>query len=369
MHLENMVLRNFRNYPFLEVDFSPAVNVFLGENAQGKTNLLEAILMLALAKSHRTANDKDFINWDSEEAKIEGRVFRRGQSVPLELMITPKGKKAKVNHLEQKKLSQYVGNLNVVMFAPEDLSLVKGAPGVRRRFLNMEIAQMQPVYLHELSQYQRVLQQRNQYLKAAQMSKKADPIMLDILNEQFAEIAITITKRRSEFVKKLIRFAAPLHYQISRELEQLTIRYAASIELQETDESTKTSVMEKLQKNKKRELERGVTLIGPHRDDLHFYINEQDVQVFGSQGQQRTTALSIKLAEIDLLKEEIGEYPVLLLDDVLSELDDFRQSHLLGAIEGKVQTFVTTTNISGIDHNTIKQATTYTVTQGSVEKS
>lgn len=368
MHLENIVLRNFRSYPFLEVDFSPAVNVFLGENAQGKTNLLEAILMLALAKSHRTANDKDFINWHAEEAKMEGRVFRRGQSVPLELMITAKGKKAKVNHLEQKKLSQYVGNLNVVMFAPEDLSLVKGSPGVRRRFLNMEIAQMQPVYLHELSNYQRILQQRNQFLKAAQINKKTDPIMLEILNEQFAEIAIIITKRRKEFVEKLLRFSAPLHKQISRGLENLMIRYSASIDLQETEEQSRAHVLEKLQKNKKREFERGVTLVGPHRDDLHFYINEQDVQVFGSQGQQRTTALSIKLAEIDLLKEELGEYPVLLLDDVLSELDDYRQSHLLGAIEGKVQTFVTTTNISGIDHQTIKQATTFKVTQGKLEK-
>ncbi|EFR92455.1 DNA replication and repair protein RecF, partial [Listeria innocua FSL S4-378] len=152
MHLESIVLRNFRNYENLELEFSPSVNVFLGENAQGKTNLLEAVLMLALAKSHRTTNDKDFIMWEKEEAKMEGRVVKRGQTVPLELAITQKGKRAKVNHMEQKKLSQYVGNLNVVIFAPEDLSLVKGAPGVRRRFLNMEIGQMQPIYLHNLSE-------------------------------------------------------------------------------------------------------------------------------------------------------------------------------------------------------------------------
>ncbi|EHC6546875.1 DNA replication and repair protein RecF, partial [Listeria monocytogenes] len=175
MHLESIVLRNFRNYENLELEFSPSVNVFLGENAQGKTNLLEAVLMLALAKSHRTTNDKDFIMWEKEEAKMEGRIAKHGQSVPLELAITQKGKRAKVNHLEQKKLSQYVGNLNVVIFAPEDLSLVKGAPGIRRRFLNMEIGQMQPIYLHNLSEYQRILQQRNQYLKMLQMKRKVDP--------------------------------------------------------------------------------------------------------------------------------------------------------------------------------------------------
>ncbi|EPY2526650.1 DNA replication/repair protein RecF [Listeria monocytogenes] len=370
MHLESIVLRNFRNYENLELEFSPSVNVFLGENAQGKTNLLEAVLMLALVKSHRTTNDKDFIMWEKEEAKMEGRIAKHGQSVPLELAITQKGKRAKVNHLEQKKLSQYVGNLNVVIFAPEDLSLVKGAPGIRRRFLNMEIGQMQPIYLHNLSEYQRILQQRNQYLKMLQMKRKVDPILLDILTEQFADVAINLTKRRADFIQKLEAYAAPIHHQISRGLEALKIEYKASITLNGDDpEVWKADLLQKMESIKQREIDRGVTLIGPHRDDSLFYINGQNVQDFGSQGQQRTTALSIKLAEIDLIHEETGEYPVLLLDDVLSELDDYRQSHLLGAIEGKVQTFVTTTSTSGIDHETLKQATTFYVEKGTVKKS
>ncbi|MBC1417967.1 DNA replication/repair protein RecF [Listeria fleischmannii] len=368
MHLENIVLRNFRNYEELSLDFAPTVNVFLGENAQGKTNLLEAILILALAKSHRTTNDKDFIEWNKDAAKIEGRIMKHGQSVPLELTISSKGKKAKVNHLEQKKLSQYVGNLNVVMFAPEDLSLVKGAPNVRRRFLNMEIGQMQPIYLHDLSVYQRILHQRNQFLKRAQIKKSYDAVMLDILTEQFAEVAVRLTERRDAFIRKLEDYAAPIHHDISRGLETLEILYQPSVTLTQEGDSIQ-ALIEKMKTIRQREIDRGVTLIGPHRDDSLFYVNGQNVQVFGSQGQQRTTALSIKLAEIDLIHEETNEYPLLLLDDVLSELDDFRQSHLLNAIEGKVQTFVTTTSVSGINHDTLTKAKTYMVEQGHIKKS
>ncbi|MBC1435438.1 DNA replication/repair protein RecF [Listeria rocourtiae] len=369
MHLENLVLRQFRNYKEQELTFDNKINVFLGENAQGKTNLLESILLLAVAKSHRTTNDKDFISWEAESAKIEGRVEKHGQSVPLELTLTQKGKKAKVNHLEQKKLSQYVGNLNVVMFAPEDLSLVKGAPGVRRRFINMEIGQMQPVYLHDLSQYQRILQQRNHFLKQAQIKRKHDSTMWQILTEQFIEVAVKLTKRRADFVKRLEQFAVPIHFEISRELEHLKLEYKPSVELEGSDTAEwQANLYKKMESIAQREIDRGVTLIGPHRDDLFFYVNDQNVQVFGSQGQQRTTALSVKLAEIDLIFEETGEYPILLLDDVLSELDDFRQSHLLAAIQGKVQTFVTTTSIDGIDHVTLNDATTFWVEKGMVTK-
>lgn len=286
----------------------------------------------------------------------------------MNLQLHNKEKKAKVNHLEQKKLSQYVGHLNVVMFAPEDLTLVKGAPGVRRRFLNMEIGQMQPVYLHDLSVFQRILHQRNQYLKTAKMKKKYDEVMLGILDEQFAEVAVKLTERRLAFIEKLETYAAPIHHDISRGLETLKIDYKPSVLLEKETDNVQ-ALLEKMKTIRQREIDRGVTLIGPHRDDSLFYVNGQNVQVFGSQGQQRTTALSVKLAEIDLIHEETKEYPLLLLDDVLSELDDYRQSHLLETISGKVQTFVTTTSVSGIQHETLKQATTYLVEQGHVKKS
>ncbi|RFU62514.1 DNA replication/repair protein RecF [Peribacillus glennii] len=370
MHIEHLKLKNYRNYEDLEISFENKVNVILGENAQGKTNVMESIFVLAMAKSHRTSNDKDLIRWDEEYAKIEGRIRKRLTSIPLELVISKKGKKAKSNHIEQQKLSQYVGTMNVVMFAPEDLHLVKGSPQVRRRFIDMEIGQVSPVYLHDMSQYQKILQQRNHYLKLLQIRKQTDTAMLDVLTEQLIEYAARIIDKRYQFLSLLQEWAEPIHSGISRNLEKLKIEYKPSLDVSESMDLTKMieEFEDKFVKIRTREIERGVTLIGPHRDDLVFFVNGRDVQTFGSQGQQRTTALSLKLAEIELIHSEIGEYPILLLDDVLSELDDYRQSHLLNTIQGKVQTFVTTTSTDGINHQTLRDASTFHVAQGTLSK-
>ncbi|TDL32067.1 DNA replication/repair protein RecF [Jeotgalibacillus sp. S-D1] len=370
MYIEQLELAHYRNYEKLTVDFDNNVNVILGENAQGKTNVMESIYVLAMAKSHRTSNEKDLIQWDSDYAKIKGRVMKHHGSLPLELIISKKGKKARLNHLEQSKLSQYIGNMNVVMFAPEDLHLVKGSPQVRRRFIDMEIGQISAVYLHDSSLYQKILQQRNHYLKQLQSRKQKDRTMLEVLTDQFVEMAVKIIKRRFEFIKLLQQWAEPVHAGISRGLEQLEVVYKPSVQVSEDHSFDEIEAVfrKKFDELREREIDRGVTLIGPHRDDLQFLVNGHDVQTFGSQGQQRTTALSIKLAEIELIHSEIGEYPILLLDDVLSELDDFRQSHLLNTIQGKVQTFVTTTSVEGIDHQTLKDATTFVVEKGSMIK-
>lgn len=370
LFIENIKLTNYRNYPSQSMDFEDKVNVILGENAQGKTNVMESIYVLAMAKSHRTSNDKDLIRWDEEYAKIEGRIQKRNGPLSLQLVISKKGKKAKSNHLEQPKLSQYVGNMNIVMFAPEDLNLVKGSPQVRRRFIDMEIGQVSAVYLHDLSQYQKILNQRNHYLKQLQTKRQTDRTMLDVLTSQLIEVAARIVKKRFEFLQLLQSWAEPIHKGISRGLESLIIEYKPSVEVSEQTELSKIIEVydEKFAKIREREIERGVTLAGPQRDDLAFFVNGKDVQTFGSQGQQRTTALSLKLAEIELIHAEIGEYPILLLDDVLSELDDYRQSHLLNTIQGKVQTFVTTTSVEGINHDTLKQAATFHVQSGEMTK-
>ncbi|MGG5254494.1 DNA replication/repair protein RecF [Neobacillus sp. SM06] len=370
MFIEQLLLKDFRNYEQLDITFENKVNVILGENAQGKTNVMESIFVLAMAKSHRTSNDKELIRWDQEYGKIEGRVQKQYGSLPMQLVISKRGKKARLNHIEQQRLSQYVGNMNVVMFAPEDLNLVKGSPQVRRRFIDMEIGQVSPIYLHDMSQYQKILQQRNHYLKMMQLKKQNDQTMLEILTEQFIHTAVKIVAKRFEFLLLLEKWAQPIHNGISRGLETLKIEYKPSLEVSEDQELSKmiASFEEKFYKVKEREIERGTTLFGPHRDDLLFFVNERDVQTFGSQGQQRTTALSLKLAEIELIQSEISEYPILLLDDVLSELDDYRQSHLLNTIQGKVQTFVTTTSIDGIDHQTLKNAATFTVDSGTINK-
>jgi DNA replication and repair protein RecF len=370
MYIEDIKLTNYRNYSNLAISFENKVNVILGENAQGKTNVMESIYVLAMAKSHRTSNDKDLIRWDEEYGKIEGRLQKRNGPLSLQLVISKKGKKAKSNHLEQPRLSQYIGSMNIVMFAPEDLNLVKGSPGIRRRFIDMEIGQVSAIYLHDLNQFNKILQQRNHYLKQLQTKKQNDKTMLDVYTFQLIEVASKIVIKRYEFLKLLQDWAEPIHHGISRGLESLKIQYNPSIDVSEGIELSKMIEVyeEKFAKIREREIERGVTLAGPHRDDLSFFVNGRDVQTFGSQGQQRTTALSLKLAEIELIQSEIGEYPILLLDDVLSELDDYRQSHLLNTIQGKVQTFVTTTSVEGINHETLKQAATYNVTEGEMTK-
>ncbi|MFO6496548.1 MULTISPECIES: DNA replication/repair protein RecF [unclassified Bacillus (in: firmicutes)] len=368
MYIQNLTLSSYRNYERLELQFENKVNVIIGENAQGKTNLMEAIYVLAMAKSHRTSNDKELIRWDEDYAKIEGRVMKKNGSVPIQLVISKKGKKGKVNHIEQQKLSQYVGAVNTIMFAPEDLNLVKGSPQVRRRFLDMEIGQVSPVYLHDLSLYQKILSQRNHFLKQLQTRKQTDQTMLDVLTEQLAEFAAKVVIKRLQFVDQLEKWAQPIHSGISRGLEELTLKYHTSLHVSDSPDLSKmiNSYQEAFSKLRDKEIDRGVSLSGPHRDDVLFYVNGRDVQTYGSQGQQRTTALSLKLAEIDLIQEEIGEYPILLLDDVLSELDDYRQSHLLHTIQGRVQTFVTTTSVDGIDHKTLNEAAIFRVENGTL---
>ncbi|MEK4483996.1 DNA replication/repair protein RecF [Psychrobacillus sp. FSL H8-0484] len=368
MYIERLELKNFRNYDSIELDFSSKINVLIGENAQGKTNLMESLYVLSMAKSHRTSNDKELIRWEADYGKIKGNIQKKYGRLPLELILSKKGKKAKVNHLEQTRLSNYIGQLNVVMFAPEDLYLVKGSPQVRRRFLDMEIGQISPVYLHDLLQFQKVLKQRNHILKQHQGKSNLKDVMFEVYTEQYIDAAVKVIKKRFQFMELLQKWAEPIHFGISRELEKLTVSYDSTtgIKANWSDSEMKAHLEKKLFDSQKRELERGVTLTGPHRDDLQFFVNDYDVQTYGSQGQQRTTALSLKLAEIELIKQEVGEAPVLLLDDVLSELDDYRQSHLLNTIQGDVQTFVTTTSVEGIAHETIQHAKMFHVEQGAV---
>lgn len=362
--LKKLSLTNYRNYERAEIHLDDHINLFVGENAQGKTNLLEAVYVLAMAKSHRTPHDKQLIHWNEEYGRIEGEVQNRRGNLPLVLVISKKGKKVKANHLEKKRLSDYIGSLNIVMFAPEDLNIVKGSPNVRRRFIDMEMGQVSPVYMHELTRYQRLLQQRNALLKEL---RNNDP-MLDILTEQLIETAAEIFTRRRQFIRLLKEHAAPIHRAISHGRESLDVSYESSIEVSE--DSDWSRIIEAFKQTfasiRDKEIERGITLAGPHREDIGLFVNDMDVQSYGSQGQQRTAALSLKLAEIELIREEVGEYPLLLLDDVLSELDGHRQTHLLEAIRGKVQTFVTTTNTDALDEQTLEEAVRFHVAGGTV---
>lgn len=369
MRLNKLYLKNYRNYQELKITFTKNLVIFLGENAQGKTNLLESIYVLAMTRSHRTSSEQELIGWQGEQALIQGEVTKGTSKIPLEILLSKKGRKTKINHIEQNKLSSYVGQLNVIIFAPEDLSLVKGSPQIRRKFLDMELGQINPIYLYDLVQYQGILKQRNQYLKQLNEKKKTDLLYLDILSEQLAEFGSKVLKARAQFVRRLEFWANTLHQQITHQKEQLEIEYVTSFSSlsTQTQEEIQTQFLELLNQNKKKDMFRGTTTIGPHRDDLSFFVNQKNVQTYGSQGQQRTTALSVKLAEIDLIKEETGEYPILLLDDVMSELDDNRQLHLLETIEGKVQTFLTTTTLDHVKNKMTVEPEIFYVQQGEIK--
>ena len=368
MKLTELNLHHFRNYDEAQVEFSPQINVLIGENAQGKTNLLESIYVLAMTRSHRTNNDRELIEFGKDAAQIKGTVQRELGSLKLELDIGKHGKKAKANHLEKTRLSEYLGQLNVILFAPEDLALVKGAPTVRRRFIDMEFGQISPKYLHDLTQYRDILKQRNRYLKQLQSHEAQDQLYLEVLSEQLAAVGGAIISQRVKFLSELEGYAQELHQSITQGRENLTFEYSSAVKdaAALTEVELSEALMDLYRQNQSKEIFQGTTLYGPHRDDVRFLINHKNVQTYGSQGQQRTTALSVKLAEIDLMKNQTGEYPILLLDDVLSELDGARQTHLLKTIQDKVQTFLTTPGLSDVARNLIKEPRIFHIRDGQI---
>lgn len=373
MYLENLALKNFRNFSQEIVSFSPNVNIFLGANAQGKTNLLEAIYFLGLTRSHRTSSDKELIKFDKKFAVLNGNLRKNSGKIltNLRLNLSPKGKTAFINQVEQKKLSRYLGEMNAILFSPEDLALVKGGPGLRRKFMDLEFSQINREYLYFLTQYQKVLHQKNNYLKQLGLGRTKDKIFLNVLSEQLAAVAGEIIWRRINYLKKLNTYAQVAHQAISNSQEQLSIVYHPSIN-EIADNASVENIVDKVNSQFKKleesELKTGLTQVGPHRDDIYFLINGKNAREYGSQGQQRTVALSLKLAEIQFIYELTGEYPILLLDDVMSELDHTRQSKLLNYIHGKTQTFITTTDLEGISWEKIKQPRIFKLNSGKISK-
>ncbi|MBS9336860.1 DNA replication/repair protein RecF [Fructobacillus parabroussonetiae] len=370
MELKELKLNHFRNYDQADLKFQSGVNVFLGQNAQGKTNLLESIYALALARSHRTKVDRDLVQWGQDQARIAGMVENRFGKLHLSLSWSNKGKQARVNHLDQSRLSTYIGQLNVILFAPEDLDLVKGPPAVRRRFIDIEFGQMNRTYLQLSTQYKKVLKDRNAYLKAWSFGGKKDQVFLDVLTAQLIELAAKLMLLKKRFLTELGQAAARIHGEVANQKEALVLSYKTAVDRSQlTDlETVKQALDAVFKKQADREKKQGTTLVGPHRDDFVIEVNGVDVSNFGSQGQQRTAALALKLGEIDLMHQETGEYPVLLLDDVLSELDASRQTHLLMTIENKVQTFITAPSLSEVARSLIKEPKVFLVKDGTIEE-
>ncbi len=343
MRVDRLILRNYRNYEMLDIEFINNVNIFIGENAQGKTNILEAVYMGAVGRSHRTAEDDDLVGWEKDSASVDLFFTRQGVANKLGFrLIKGRNKEILFNDFAIKP-REVLGSLNAVLFSPEDLWLIKGAPAMRRRFLDIEIAQASPLYYRNLLQYNRVVNQRNHLLKKVADKSKL-PELLASWEEQLAKLAVFIVTKRLEAVKKLGMLANLMHRRLTVSRESLALTYHLAGNDGDIPNDLYGWYREKLDTWREMDIARGSTSVGPHRDDVIMKVNARELRSFGSQGQQRTGILALKLAELEFLKSETGEYPVLLLDDVMSELDGLRREQLIAFIRDRIQTFITATD-------------------------
>lgn len=342
MFIKKLMLINYRNYKSLDINLEKNVNVFIGDNAQGKTNILEAMYYCGFAKSHRTSKDKELVNWNEDVAYLSLSIGRDRLDKRIEISILKNGKKAiAVNSIKIKKIGELFGIFNVVMFSPEDLKIIKESPGIRRRFIDMEICQFNNKYYYNLVQYNKVLNERNIVLKNRNLSSE----MLDIYDQQLVSFGEYIIKSRIEYIAKLNFYGEKIHRDITMQKENIEFKYLSPIK---DFDDIKSNFYNLLVKNRNRDIERGISSIGPHRDDFSVFINNIETKSYGSQGQQRTAVLTMKFSSLRILKEVTNEYPVLLLDDVLSELDFNRKKYILSSI-GDIQTIITCTGVSDIE--------------------
>ncbi|NLJ85531.1 MAG: DNA replication/repair protein RecF [Firmicutes bacterium] len=372
MHVQALELSHYRNYRHLAIELDPYLNVFVGDNAQGKTNLVESVYLLATGRSHRTYRDAEVIRWGEEEAQIRAQVQTALGSFSMRVILSRNQRKRFwVGGEELRRQSDLLGFLNVTMFSPDDLQLVKGSPSQRRQFIDLNLAQVSKVYRHDLVSYSKVLEQRNNLLK--QMAeRKARADLLNLWDEQLIHFGSQIMHRRAAAIQRIAEHAAASHMRISGGEEKLTVHYQPFYLGSGSNVLSDSSSLEKirdqftkaLERSRSHELRRGTTLVGPQRDDILFQIDGKDARQFASQGQQRTVVLATKLAELEFMGEEVGEYPTLLLDDVLSELDGFRRTAFLETIGGKVQTLLTTTDIEDCQLDHVPCRREYTIVEG-----
>ena len=376
MKIKSLKLLYFRNYLSTNIEVHPSLNVLVGNNANGKTNIIESIFCLALGKSYRTKSDSECIMFGETATAMSCVVNKNDKNLDIMLGINNKGKSAKIAGIKKTKLTDFVGELNVVLFSPEDLQLVKGSPALRREFINREFYQYSRIYHKYYLMYQHLLKQRNSYLKDMRKNPKDEMFLayLETITSQLAKVAIYITKERVSFVHEISALTYQNMLNISNGQETLKIKYKSSVleSLNITDVNdtnfTEENLVKVMMKKSFDDIMRGSTKIGPHQDDLEFYINDLDAKMYASQGQQRSIVLSLKLAEINYLKSKTGTYPVLLLDDVLSELDKNRQLKLLDAINENVQTFITTPSISDIKEDLLKKAKVFKIENGNISE-
>ena len=338
MIIKSLKLKNYRNYDLLDLTFDPKTNILYGDNAQGKTNILEALYLSGTTKSHRGTKDRDMIQFGYDESHLETVVEKKGIVFQIDMHLkknSPKG--IAIDKVPIRRASELFGIVHLVYLSPEDLNIIKEGPAGRRRFIDLELSQLDKIYLNNLSNYNRIINQRNSLLKDIYGSNQQHLLeTLDIWDMQLAAYGTKVLDRRKEFVRQVNEIISEIHFRLTGGNERLSLTYESSI--------GEMSMEQALKKNRERDLRMKSTSVGPHRDDLCFLSGDLDIRKFGSQGQQRTAALSLKLAEIELVKRIIGDTPILLLDDVLSELDKNRQNYLLDSIHD-IQTVITCTGL------------------------
>lgn len=355
MYIQKVSLTGYRNLKDTTLLLKNGINILCGENAQGKTNFLESLYLCAFGRSLRTKNDSQLIEFEATESHIQTLIQKPKTIDRIDIHLKKEGKKGiAVNGIPLKKLGELFGTCHAVIFSPEDLNLIKEGPVARRRFMDMEICQMNLVYYYDLQKYYKILKQRNHLLKEIQ-KKPSLKETLFLWDEQLTDTAERIIATRSDFLDKLNQISSKKQNELTGGKDALKILYKPN--------SSKNQLQQKLKKNQQRDILLGTTQAGPHKDDILFLVNDKDVKQYGSQGQQRTTALAIKLAEITLIEQETGQKPILLLDDVLSELDKNRQNFLMENI-GQLQTILTCTGIEDSIKEYVKQACLFYVQNG-----
>lgn len=357
MIIKSMSLQNYRNYRDLSLNFDPNTNIFYGDNAQGKTNILEAVYVSGTTRSHRSSKDRELICFTEDEAHICTMIEKNGMVHKIDMHLRRnKTKGIAIDGVPIRKASELFGMAHFVFFSPEDLSIIKNGPSERRRFIDAELCQLDKVYLYHLSNYNKVVIQRNKLLKELYFRPDYEEV-LEILNLQMVQYGKEIIKRRRIFVEELNDIIHKIHHQLSGGQEAIVLEYECNVGEEEFESA--------LKRNMDKDMRLKTTSLGPHRDDLSFLVNGIDIRKFGSQGQQRTAALSLKLSEIKLVKKVVHDTPILLLDDVLSELDSSRQNYLLNSIQN-IQTLITCTGLDEFINHRFSINRIYKVTDGNV---
>ena len=363
MIIKNIKLKNFRNYENLDFVLNNRLNIIIGNNAQGKTNILESIYFLSLTKSFFAVNDKVVIKKNCLYARIDGIITSNNGCNNLSILVNSCGKYLKIGNKEIKKSSDYLGNLKVILFSPDNIRLLKEGPSIRRRFLNIEISQLSKRYILILNQFNDLLKQRNEYLKNIRNSLVDKDYML-ILNQKFAELAYQIYNFRNDFIVEINKRIKDIYKSIIN-IDNIEIKYITDIKLNDK-ETMINEIIDRLDRNYDKEILYGSTLIGPQRDDFCILLNGNDISSYGSQGQMRIAILSVKLSEIDIIFNKFGEYPVILLDDIFSELDVDKRNKLIKYLNCDKQVIITTTDIENINEELVNNAKLFKIDNGKV---